>query len=67
MRKRDRWNIDTIDLTTQRQQPEQKKDESRAVGFIKCHWKHALIILVVLDLITVDFGIASMRYYYDED
>ena len=58
MRKRDRWNIDTIDLTTQRQQPEQKKDESRVVGFIKCHWKHALIILGVL---------ASMRYYYDED
>lgn len=67
MRKRDRWNIDTIDLTTQRQQPEQKKDESRAVGFIKCHWKHALIILGVLYLITVVFGIASMRYYYDED
>lgn len=67
MKKRDRWNIETIDLTTHKEQPKQEKDESRFVKVVKKYWKPVLIVIAVLYLITVFFGIASMRYYYDED
>lgn len=67
MKKRDRWNIETIDLTTQKEKPLAEKEESKFLRFVKRYWKRALIVLGVMYLIAVIFGIASMRYYYDED
>lgn len=67
MKKRDRWNIETIDLTTQKEKPPAEKEESKFLRFVKRYWKRALIVLGVMYLIAVIFGIASMRYYYDED
>lgn len=67
MKKRDRWNIETIDLTTQKEKPPAEKEESKFLRFVKRYWKRALIVLGVVYLIAVIFGIASMRYYYDED
>lgn len=67
MKKRDRWNIETIDLTTQKEKPPAEKEESKFLRFVKRCWKRALIVLGVMYLIAVIFGIASMRYYYDED
>lgn len=67
MKKRDRWNIETIDLTTQKEKPPAEKEESEFLRFVKRYWKRALIVLGVMYLIAVIFGIASMRYYYDED
>lgn len=67
MKKRDRWNIETIDLTTQKEKPPAEKEESKFLRFVKRYWKRALIVLGVMYLIAVVFGIASMRYYYDED
>lgn len=66
MKKRDRWNIETIDLTTQKEKPPAEKEESKFLRFVKRYWKRALIVLGVMYLIAVIFGIASMRYYYDE-
>lgn len=67
MKKRDRWNIETIDLTTQKEKPPAEKEESKFLRFVKRYWRRALIVLGVMYLIAVIFGIASMRYYYDED
>ena len=67
MRKNDRWNIDTIDLTTKKDPAEQQKDESCFVRVVKKYWKPVVIVIAALYLITVFFGITSMRYYYDED
>lgn len=66
MKKRDRWEIDTIDLTTKK--PVEEKEEHPGVKtFVKKHWKKALISLGVIYLIVVLFGIFSARYYYDEN
>jgi len=67
MKKRDRWEIDTIDLTTKK--PVDKKEEktSGVKAFVKRHWKKTLVILGVISLIVVLFGIFSARYYYDEN
>ena len=62
MKKRDRWEIDTIDLTTKK--PVEEKEEHPGVKtFVKKHWKKALITLGVIYLIVVLFGIFSARYY----
>ena len=67
MRKRDRWEIDTIDLTTKRHQEEKQEEQSGVKAFAKRHWKKSLIILGVVYLIVVLFGVFSARYYYDEN
>ena len=67
MRKRDRWEIDTIDLTTKRYQEEKLEEQSGVKAFAKRHWKKSLIILGVVYLIVVLFGVFSARYYYDEN
>jgi len=67
MRKRDRWEIDTIDLTTKRCQEEKQEEQSGVKAFAKRHWKKSLIILGVVYLIVVLFGVFSARYYYDEN
>ena len=67
MRKRDRWQIDTIDLSTQKAEDVKKDEQSGIKAFVKRHWKKTLIILGVLYLVVVLFGIFSARYYYDEN
>lgn len=67
MRKCDRWEIETIDLTTKRYE-EDKQDETAGVkAIVKRHWKKSLIILGVIYLVVVLFGVFSARYYYDEN
>ena len=67
MRKRNRWNIETIDLSTKEVQSEHEKEDSLFIRFLKRYWKRALIIFGILYLIVVIFGLVSMRYYYDEN
>lgn len=67
MRKRDRWDIDTIDLTTKKPEESKPEEQNGLKAFVKRHWKKALIILGVVYLIVVLFGIFSARYYYDEN
>ena len=67
MRKRERWNIDTIDLTEGRPQKAEEKHDNPVKSFAKKHWKKALLILGIAYLIVLIFGIASTRYYTDEN
>ena len=67
MRKRERWNIDTIDLTEGKPQKTDEKNDSPVKSFVKKHWKKALLILGIAYLIVLIFGFASTRYYTDED
>lgn len=67
MRKRNRWNIETIDLSTKEVQSEHEKKDSLFIRFLKRYWKRTLIIFGILYLIVVIFGLMSMRYYYDEN
>lgn len=67
MRKRDRWQIDTIDLSSPKAEDVKKDEQSGIKAFVKRHWKKTLIILGVLYLVVVVFGIFSARYYYDEN
>lgn len=67
MKKRDRWEIDTIDLTTKKPVEEKEEKQTGVIAFVKRHWKKSLIILGVIYLIVVLFGIFSARYYYDEN
>lgn len=65
MRRRDRWSIDTIDLTTRPQQEE--KSGNRFTRWIKRNYKKIFIVIGVLYAIALLFGIFSTRFYYDEN
>lgn len=67
MRKRERWNIETIDLTDGAQKQQEEKKENPVKVFLRKYWKRALIIMGILYLIVAIFGIASTRYYTDEE
>lgn len=67
MRKRDRWEIETIDLTTKRYEEDKQDEISGVKAIVKRHWKKSLIILGVIYLVVVLFGVFSARYYYDEN
>lgn len=67
MRRRDRWEIETIDLTTKRYEEDKQVETSGVKAIVKRHWKKSLIILGVIYLIVVLFGVFSARYYYDEN
>ncbi len=66
MKKRERWNIETIDLTTQQETKSEQKD-SKIKSFLMKRWKLIVAIVVGLYLITVIFGIFTVRFYYDDD
>lgn len=67
MRRRDRWEIETIDLTTKRYEEDKQVETSGVKAIVKRHWKKSLIILGVIYLVVVLFGVFSARYYYDEN
>lgn len=67
MRRRDRWEIETIDLTTKRYEEDKRVETSGVKAIVKRHWKKCLIILGVIYLVVVLFGVFSARYYYDEN
>jgi len=67
MRRRDRWEIETIDLTSKRYEENKQVETSGVKAIVKRHWKKSLIILGVIYLIVVLFGVFSARYYYDEN
>lgn len=67
MRKHNRWEIDTIDLTTKKHDEDKQVEISGVKAFVKRHWKKSLVILGVMYLIVVLFGVFSARYYYDEN
>ena len=65
MKKRERWSVDTIDLTTK-----QAKEEKEVKGFVvwfKKHRKRIFIIAGIVYAAALLFGIFSTRYYYDEN
>ena len=53
MRKRERWNIDTIDLTEGKPQKTDEKIDRPVKSFVKKHWKKALLILGIAYLIVL--------------
>lgn len=67
MKRRDRWDIDTIDLTTKSSDKSDEKEQTGIQKFVKRHWKRALIVLGAVYLLVVLFGLFSVRYYYDEN
>ena len=67
MKRRERWEIDTIDMTTNSHQEDNQDEISGVKDFVKRHWKKTLIILGVIYLVVVLFGVFSARYYYDEN
>lgn len=67
MRRRDRWEIETIDFTTKRYEENKQVETSGVKAIVKRHWKKSLIILGVIYLVVVLFGVFSARYYYDEN
>ncbi len=67
MKKRDRWNIDTIDLTPQGTKGQEIKEESKFIAFLKKRWKLFLIIFAAVYLVVLVFGAFTVRFYYDED
>ena len=67
MRRRDRWEIETIDLTTKRYEEDKQVETSGVKAIVKRHWKKSLIIVGVIYLVVVLFGVFSARYYYDEN
>ncbi len=66
-RKRERWDIETIDMTTQKPQEQTAEEPGAIKNFFKKHWKKALIILGAIYLLVVLFGLFTVRYYYDEN
>ncbi len=66
MRKRERWNIDTIDLTSQSEK-KPKTEESNIKKFFKRRWKLLLAILAGIYVVVLIFGAFSVRFYYDEN
>lgn len=64
MRKRDRWNIDTIDLTTK---PQEEKSHKKIISWFLENKKRILIIAGVVYLLILLFGIFSTRFYTDEN
>ena len=67
MKRRDRWEIETIDFTTKRYEEDKQDETSGFKAIVKRHWKKSLIILGVIYLVVVLFGVFSARYYYDEN
>lgn len=65
MKKRERWSVDTIDLTTKREK-EEKKEKGFSAWFKK-NRKRIFIIAGVLYAAALLFGIFSTRFYYDEN
>lgn len=64
MRKRDRWSVDTIDLTTKQQ--EEKLQQKIISWFIK-NKKRILIVVSIAYLLILLFGIFTTRFYTDEN
>lgn len=67
MKKRERWNIETIDLTERKDKEPEVKPVNPVLGFCKRNWKKALLIIGILYLIVLVFGAVSTRYYTDEN
>ena len=65
MKKRERWSVDTIDLTTKR--AKEVKEDKGLVTWLKKNRKRVLIIIGVIYAAALLFGIFSTRFYYDEN
>lgn len=67
MRRTNRWEIDTINLSDE---PIDKKPNGIIRSFLwwmKNHWKRLLIILGIVYALLFTYGLATTRYYTDEN
>lgn len=67
MKKRERWNIDTIDLTERKDKEPEPRKENPILAFCRRNWKKALLVVAIIYLIILVFGAVSTRYYTDEN
>ncbi len=65
MKKRERWSVETIDLTTKRAKEE--KEEKGFAAWFRKYRKRIFIIVGVVYAAALLFGIFSTRFYYDEN
>ena len=64
MRKRDRWSVDTIDLTTKQQE---EKLQQKIISWFIENKKRILIVVGIAYLLILLFGIFTTRFYTDEN
>lgn len=64
MKKRDRWSVDTIDLTTK---PQEVKPKKKIISWFLKNKKRILIVVGVMYLLILLFGIFTTRFYTDEN
>lgn len=64
MRKRDRWSVDTIDLTTK---PKEEKPRKKIISWFLENKKRILIVVGIVYLLILLFGIFTTRFYTDEN
>ncbi len=64
MKKRDRWSVDTIDLTTK---PKEEKSRKKIISWFMDNKKQILIVVGVMYLLILLFGIFTTRFYTDEN
>lgn len=65
MKRRDRWSVDTIDLTTKPQQ--EKQSNNRFLDWLRKYKKRIIIVVCAVYAVALLFGILSTRFYYDEN
>lgn len=66
MRKNNRWDIDTINLT---ENPVEKKPAGKLQSgliWFKMHWKRLLIVFGITYALLVTYGLVTTRYYTDD-
>lgn len=68
MKKRERWSVETIDLTTKRAKEEiEQKEEKGFAAWFRKYRKRIFIVIGVIYAAALLFGIFSTRFYYDEN
>ncbi len=64
MKKRERWSVDTIDLTTK---PQEEKSQKKLISWFSENKKRILIVVGIVYLLILLFGIFTTRFYTDEN
>lgn len=64
MKKRERWSVDTIDLTTK---PQDEKSQKKLISWFSKNKKRILIVVGIVYLLILLFGIFTTRFYTDEN
>ncbi len=67
MRKNERWNIDTIDVTAKKETVEHNGKIYKLFRFVKRNCKKLIVAFVMLYVVIFAFGLLTTRIYVDEN